>query len=72
MLNKKFSLLAGSAALMLGNVCAIAHAAENNVTISSNQGMQAVQTKVQPRDYTIICYTCSTKRSYSTRTIKQR
>ena len=53
MLNKKFSLLAGSAALMLGNVCAIAHAAENNVTISSDQGMQAVQTKVQPRNYTI-------------------
>lgn len=53
MLNKKFSLLAGSAALMLGNVCAIAHAAENNVTISSDQGMQAVQTKIQPRNYTI-------------------
>ena len=53
MLNKKFSLLAGSAALMLGNVCAIAHAAENNVTISSDQGMQAAQTKVQPRNYTI-------------------
>lgn len=53
MLNKKFSLLAGSAALMLGNVCAIAHAAENNVTISADQGMQAVQTKVQPRNYTI-------------------
>lgn len=53
MLNKKFSLLAGSAALMLGNVCAIAHAAENNVTISSDHGMQAVQTKVQPRNYTI-------------------
>lgn len=29
MLNKKISLLAGSAALMLGNVCAISHAADN-------------------------------------------
>lgn len=43
MLNKKISLLAGSAALMLGNVCAIAHAADNTMAQPTSDTTGVIQ-----------------------------